>query len=62
MTPAGSMVQLLDGTQAAAHEDELAAAHAEVYSTRPTGEQGTRASGGRCTTACWRTGQKSGRR
>ena len=34
-TPPGITVQLLDGTQAAAHEEELAAAHAEVYSHPP---------------------------
>ena len=35
MTPPGITVQLLDGTQAAAHQDELEAAHAEVYSHPP---------------------------
>ncbi len=38
ITPPGITVQLLDGAQAAAHEDELADAHAEVYS-RPTDQR-----------------------
>jgi len=35
MTPPGITVQLLDGAQAAAHQDELEATHAEVYSHPP---------------------------
>ena len=35
ITPPGITIQLLDGTQAAAHQDELEAAHAEVCSHPP---------------------------